>query len=149
MKYSKIKPVLVAIREEFVEHVAKNELSFPLDDLAGACGICSYLVWKTLKEMGYEPVFHMNDCHCFVTVGRYYIDLTLKQFFSNADDVFFRPHPYRYETQTWGCVHKKGKIATTEYGIEKLFSGWLDANNPFLQRKPLPEIHYGNISFNH
>ena len=139
MNYDQVKYVLTAIREEFVEHVAKNDLKFPLDDLEGACGICSYLVFQALTQMGLNPVFHMNDCHCYITVEKHYIDLTLRQFAGGAEQVFFHNHPYRIESTSFGFVHRHGKTARCENGMKKLFGEWENYNNPFQQRTPLPE----------
>jgi hypothetical protein len=139
MSTARIKYIATAVREEFVEHVVKNDLKFRISDLGGACGICSYLVFRALKQAGYNPVFHMNDFHCFVTVNGYYIDLTLKQFAGGAEEVFFHRHPYRIESTSFGFVHRRGKTATTEGQLQKMFAGWFDENNPFQQKVPLPE----------
>jgi hypothetical protein len=139
MNIQRVKYVVTAIREEFVEHVVKNNLSFQIDRLGGACGICSYLVFRALKEMGLKPVFHMNDCHCYVTWNGYYIDLTLKQFAGCADEVFFQDHPYRIESTSFGFVHRPGKTATTEAQLQRMFRGWMDEHNPFQQKVPLFE----------
>ena len=86
--------------------------------------------------MGYRPVFHMNDNHCFVTVDEYYVDLTLKQFVPHVDPVFFEDHPYRIENGNWGFVHRIKRKATTEKAIRRLFNQWPDNLNPFKQSIP-------------
>ena len=140
MKYETTKEALTSLRKQFVEHVVKHDLHFPIDDLAGACGICSLLAFRMLKRMGYHPSFHMNDDHCFVTVEDYYVDLTLTQFAPDADEVFFYNHPYRLEKRGVNA-HKRGDTATTERAIRKLFEEWDDQGNPFKQTLPkLPKV---------
>lgn len=133
-----VRTALLALREQFVEHVVKHDLHFPIDDLEGACGICSLLAFRKLKRMGYRPIFHMNEDHCFVTVEDYYVDLTLSQFVPHVGPLFFEDHPYRIEDGRWGFVHrsKKKNRATTERAIRKLFRGWDRTQNPFTQNIP-------------
>ena len=132
MKYETTKAALKSLRDKFIDHTVKHKLPFSLSDLGGACGICSFLAFRMLKRMGYSPVFHMNDSHCFVTADGYWVDLTLTQFAPDADEVFFRNHPYRLEKR--GVLpHKKGETAKTERAIRKLFEEWRDHENPFKQ----------------
>ena len=142
MKLDQVKIALIAIRENFVEHCVKHDLRFPIDDLEGACGICSLLVFRMLKKMRYRPVFHMNNDHCFVTVNGYWIDLTLKQFIPHIDPVFFENHPYRTKSDRY-FAHRSKKKATTERCIRRLFAKWPKDQNPFKQNIPnLPKsIH--------
>lgn len=137
MKYTATKEVLTSLRDRFIAHTVKRKLPFPLSDLAGACGICSFLVFRMFKRMGRRPVFHMNYDHCFVTADGYWIDLTLTQFASDADEVFFYKHPYRMEKRGVNA-HQKGRTATTERAIRRLFKKWSDHENPFKQ--PLPKL---------
>lgn len=141
MKYKAVKQALTDIRDRMIDHVAKNNWPFSLSDLAGACGICSLLAFRMLKQMGYRPVFHMNDIHCFVTVKGYWVDLTLTQFAPDADEVFFYDHPYRLEKQGSGFVHRRGRRATTERQIRRLFAKWHEHENPYKQKLPqLPKV---------
>jgi hypothetical protein len=135
MKYETTKQALTSLRDRFIDHTVKHKLLFSLSDLGGACGICSLLAFRMLKKMGYRPVFHMNHDHCFVTAGGYWVDLTLTQFVPEADEVFFHPHPYRMER---GGVkpHQRGRTATNERAIRKLFARWGDHENPFKQTLP-------------
>lgn len=137
MKYESTKEALTSLRDRFIDHTVKRKLPFSLSDLGGACGICSFLVFRMLKSMGRRPVFHMNEDHCFVTADGYWVDLTLTQFAPDADEVFFRKHPYRME-KCGVNAHKKGRIATTERAIRKLFVEWAVQENPFKQ--PLPKL---------
>ena len=140
MRYKATKEALTNLRDRFIDHTVKHKLPFSLSDLAGACGICSFLAFRMLKNMGYRPVFHMNDSHCFVTVDGYWVDLTLTQFAPDADEVFFHDHPYRLEKRGVSA-HRKGETATTERGIRKLFEEWTDDSNPFKQKLPkLPKV---------
>jgi hypothetical protein len=137
-----VKTALLDLRKQFVKHCVKHNLYFCIDNLGGACGVVSFLAFRMLKQMGYRPVFHMNDYHCFVTVENYYVDLTLKQFVPHAGPLFFENHPYRIETGRGGFVHrsKKKDRATTERAIRKLFFGWETNQNPFTQKLPtIPE----------
>ena len=140
MRYKTTKEALTRLRDSFIDHTVKHKLPFSLSDLAGACGICSLLAFRMLKRMGYRPVFHMNDDHCFVTADGYWIDLTLTQFAPDADEVFFRDHPYRLEKRGVNA-HQRGRRATTERAIRKLFAKWGDHENPFKQTLPkLPKV---------
>ena len=140
MKYETTKQALTNLRDRFIDHTAKHNLQFSLSDLAGACGIVSFLAFRMLKRMGYRPVFHMNDCHCFLTVEGYWVDLTLTQFAPDADEVFFYDHPYRLEKRGVSA-HRRGRTATTERAIRKLFKQWDDYGNPFKQSLPqLPKV---------
>ena len=137
MKYETTKEALTSLRDRFIDHTVKHKLPFSLSDLGGACGICSFLAFRMLRRMGYRPVFHMNDAHCFVTADGYWIDLTLTQFAPDADEVFFCDHPYRLEKRGVSA-HKNGKTAKTEKAIRNLFKEWRDHENPFKQ--PLPKL---------
>lgn len=140
MKYEKVKQALTDIRNTMIDHTVKHKLPFSLSDLAGACGICSFLSFRMLRRMGYRPVFHMNDIHCFVTVEGYWVDLTLTQFAPNADEVFFYKFPYRKDTSE-GFVHRTGRRATTERRIRRFFAKWGDHQNPFKQKIPnIPKV---------
>jgi hypothetical protein len=140
MKYETTKLALTNLRDNFLDHTAKRNLQFSLSDLAGACGVVSFLAFRMLKRMGYRPVFHMNDVHCFITVEGYWVDLTLTQFAPDADEVFFYDHPYRLEKRGVSA-HRKGKTATTERAIRKLFTKWDDYGNPFKRSLPkLPKV---------
>ena len=139
MSHETTKLALTNLRDSFLDHTAKRNLQFSLSDLAGACGVVSFLAFRMLKRMGYRPVFHMNDAHCFITVEGYWVDLTLTQFAPDADEVFFRNHPYRLEKRGVS-PHKRGRTATTERAIRKLFTKWDDYGNPFKQTlPPLPK----------
>jgi hypothetical protein len=53
-------------------------------DLAGACAIASYTLYRCLIKLGYQPKLIMADsgcgCHCWVELNNYIIDLTATQF---------------------------------------------------------------------
>ena len=143
MKHDRIRIAMVNLREEIVEYVMRHDLPFPVDDLAGACGICSLLAFRVLKKMGLRPVFHMNRYHCFVTVGRWWVDLTLSQFAPIVDPVFIESHPYRYSVDRYGFVHASGQQATTERAIQAMFDEWPEEQNPFKQK--IPNIRLTNL----
>ena len=142
MKTVKVRQGLEAIRNEMLDLTAKHRLPFSLSDLGGACGICSYLAFRMLKDMGYRPTFHMNEDHCFVTVEGYWVDLTLTQFAPDADEVFFYQYPYRRDRRGAGFVHRSEKKAKTERGIRRLFADWPKDQNPFKQKRipKLPKV---------
>lgn len=137
MKHNATIEALTSLRDRFINHTVKRKLPFSLSDLGGACGICSFLVFRMLKSMGHRPVFHMNYAHCFVTADGYWVDLTLTQFAPDAAKVFFCKHPYRMEKRGVNA-HQKGRTATTERAIRKMFKEWSDLANPFKQ--PLPKL---------
>ena len=136
MDHKHIKAKLLRLRRKMQRHVKKNDLPFPSDDLGGACGLCSYMAFRMLKEIGYNPILRMNNEHCFLTLGKYYIDLTLAQFFPNTGDLYFKDHPYRYEHNIV-CVHQIKRSARTIQEARRLFRGWPPEQNPFRQRLPL------------
>ncbi len=143
MKHDRIRIAMTNVREDLVDYVMRHDLPFPADDLAGACGICSLLAFRMLKKMGYRPIFHMNRYHCFVTVGHWWVDLTLSQFAPLLDPVFVEPHPYRYEISgPYGFVHESAHQARTETQIRKLFDEWPEEQNPFKQK--IPNLHLTN-----
>ena len=143
MKHDRIRIAMENLREEIVDYVMRNDLPFPVDDLAGACGICSLMAFRVLKKMGLHPIFHMNRYHCFVTVGRWWVDLTLSQFTPRVDPIFFETHPYRYDIGAYGCVHTSTQHATTERAIQALFDEWPEEQNPFKQK--IPNIRLTNL----
>jgi hypothetical protein len=53
-------------------------------NLAGACAIASYSMYRALIKLGYNPKFIVADsgcgCHCWVEIDSYVIDLTATQF---------------------------------------------------------------------
>ncbi len=53
-------------------------------NLAGACAIASYAMYRALIKFGYKPEFIIADsgcgCHCWISLDDYIIDLTATQF---------------------------------------------------------------------
>lgn len=94
------------------------------------------MVFRMLRKMGYRPIFRMNNEHCFVTLGKYYIDLTLAQFFPNTGNLYFEDHPYQQENYKVS-VHTIKRSGRTLKEVRKLFRGWPPEQNPFRQRLPL------------
>ncbi len=139
MNLAKVTRAMTRLRENFIEFCVKEELWFDISDLEGACGICSYMVFVTLRNMGLRPTFHMNDDHCFVTCDRYWIDLTLTQFDFSVEQVYIHDYPY-LRPQRGAIPHRSMETATTEKQIRRLFSEWPEDQNPFKQRIPnLPQ----------
>jgi len=103
------------------------------------CGVSSYLVFLKLKELGYKPIFYMNSIHCFVMLGEYYIDLTIKQFDENAPEIYFEKTRYP-NVNGWENIHRKRKKAITQVEMKKLFRDWPNDQNPFKVKKRLPVI---------
>ena len=94
MNPTKVKKAMMRLRRRVENSCHKNELPFSPNTLAGACGICSFLVFRVLKRMGLRPVFHINNDHAFVTVvleRKHWVDLTLTQFHHTFSDVFVEP----------------------------------------------------------
>ena len=75
---TEIKSALVILRNQ-LELYAKTH-GHNYTSLRCLCGVSSYLVFLKLKELGYQPIFYMNENHCFTMINGYYIDLTIKQF---------------------------------------------------------------------
>lgn len=71
------------IRSE-VERWIKGNPDIDQYDLAGACAIASYTIYRCLIKLGYNPKFIMADsgcgCHCWVELNDTVIDLTATQF---------------------------------------------------------------------
>lgn len=132
---AKMRVALLDLRREMIKHIEKHNMPFNPTDLAGACGLCSALVFRFLKRRGYKPVFRMNHWHCFVTVNTYYADLTLKQFNRNAPNVYFEAIPYNHD-HGMGNVHKTNRSAKTAKQIRRIFRGWPSEQNPFRQKLP-------------
>ena len=137
MNPKEIKRTLKVTRLQIEDYIQKRKLWFNPEDLGSACGLCSVMVFQTLKKLGCRPTFHMNDWHCFVTVDGHWADLTLKQFDHKAPEVYFSPRPFR-KVPYYGNVHKKSQSAKTVKRIRKLFRDWPKEQNPFLQRLPTP-----------
>ena len=127
---------MIRLRKRVEDLCYRNELPFSPNTLGGACGICSYLVFRILKRKGLAPTFHINNDHCFVTVEldtKYWVDLTLTQFVPMSDLVFLADHPYRLKGD-W--IHRSTRHATSVKEIRGLFSNWPDEQNPFKQKLP-------------
>jgi hypothetical protein len=94
------------------------------------CGISSYMLFRYFRSVGLRPTFCMNDNHCFLRLGEYWVDLTLTQFDGKAPTVWFRRKPYKTLPDV-GNVHRASKKARTYKKIRKLFRGWPIEQNPF------------------
>jgi len=129
MNNHKIRTLLKSVRRKLGEHIITHKWRHTSSrELEGLCGISSYLLFKTFKELGYKPIFCMNDMHCFLLVNDYYIDLTLKQFGSRYPYISIRKSPFK--------VQGMDRTAKTEKRIKRLFNGWDATQNPFKQRLP-------------
>ena len=135
MNTKEIKKVLRATRKKLEQYIKHRKLWFNPEDLGGACGLSSAMVFRVLKDLGYRPVFHMNDYHCFVTVNGYWADLTLKQFNDVCPEVYLSRQPYRKD-HGYGNVHKRSQSAKTERKMRRLFQEWPSEQNPFRQKLP-------------
>jgi aldehyde:ferredoxin oxidoreductase len=72
----------------------------------------------------------MNDNHCFLRLGEYWVDLTLTQFDKKAPAIWFRRRPYT-KPMPEGQVHRASKKARTYKKLRKMFRGWPVEQNPF------------------
>lgn len=54
-------------------------------DLTGCCVIASTKLMKDLQSAGYEVVMHISECHGYICIGKYVVDVTATQF--NFEDV--------------------------------------------------------------
>jgi hypothetical protein len=135
MNLRKVTRAMTRLRENFIEFCVREELPYDITDLECACGVCSYMVFVTLRNMGYRPTFHMNDNHCFVTCDKYWIDLTLTQFDLSVEQVYIHDYPY-LRTRSGIVPHQKQDSATTERELRRMFAEWPEDQNPFKQRLP-------------
>lgn len=118
-----IRSILVATRREIANYVSKRNLSNS-HDLVSMCGVSSFILFRLFKEMGYRPTFCMNDGHCFITVGDYWVDLTLKQFDERLPFVYIQKRPC-------GAYHKAEDKGKTLRKVRRMFRGWPPEQNPF------------------
>jgi len=124
-----IRTLLKSIRRSLGDHVEINKWTHSSSvELEGLCGISSYLLFKTFKQLGYKPTFCMNDRHCFLLINDYYIDLTLKQFGSRYPWVSIRKTPFK--------IQEMDDTARTERKIKRMFREWDNTQNPFRQKLP-------------
>lgn len=91
--------------------------------LTGCCAICSYRIFKRLKELGYKPAFVENYYHCFVLCDKYLIDVTASQF--GFGEIYVVPFPYL--RHRWWTVKRR---ATTDQGIRNILSNWSNDQIP-------------------
>jgi hypothetical protein len=126
--------ILEKIRKKMKSHAILTSYSSP-ESLERFCGVCSYIVFRTLKDKGYKPTFHMGDNHCYVTTNGYWVDLTLKQFNKKCPSIYLKKRPYARD-DGYGNVHKADNSAKTEAKIKRMFTGWGKEQNPFRQRLP-------------
>jgi len=89
------KQVLRSARRKMERYAARDNSVSDIDSLNCLCGISTYVLFVCFKEMGYNPVFCMNDNHCFLRMGGYWIDLTLRQFNGKCPKIYFKKKPYR------------------------------------------------------
>ena len=130
MNQKHIKSILKQIREELQCYAIRNHRYYGVRDLNCMCGIGAYLTFSVLKRFGYDPVFHMNSDHCFVTLDGYWLDVTLTQFDAKCPTVWFKRKPYA--PKDWrGKIHVSKHSAKTEAKIKRLFRGWPRQQNPF------------------
>ena len=121
--------LLKSIRQTLGNHIEKHNWRYSSkEELEGMCGVSSYLLFKTFKQLGYKPTFCMNDEHCFLKVNDYYIDLTLRQFKKRHPQVSIRKVPLK--------VQKIQYTAKTEKKIKRLLIQWDNTQNPFKQKLP-------------
>src|ERR1039458_5323492 len=85
---TEIVSILTPIRNEMELYAKRHH--YNESTLGSLCGIASYLVFLKLKELEYGPVFCMNDNHCFVMIGDYYVDLTINQFDKDLPKIYFK-----------------------------------------------------------
>jgi hypothetical protein len=138
-----VKRTLREGRSKMQTYAAKSSMA-NTDTLSCLCGISTYVLFVFLKENGYNPVFCMNDLHCFLKLDGYWIDLTLRQFVRKAPQIYCRRTPYQHDEFGRG-VHAAKQSAKTLKKVRRMFKGWPLEQNPFKQ-KGLPKIHTFEIT---
>lgn len=131
-----IRTILRNVRKQIVSYAEKYYPNTCPIDLAGWCGIASYLVFLKLVSLGYEPTFNMNDYHCYITLGGYWLDLTLKQFNGKCPLIYCRKKPFTQDNG-YGNIHVQDEMATSEQSIRRLFEGWDKDQNPYRLKPPI------------
>lgn len=138
MNRRQIRNALKEARTVLEVYSSRQGKHFRRDDLNCMCGISSYVLFLFFKALGERPVFCMNDNHCFLRVGEYWVDLTLTQFNSKCPSVWFRKRPYTKD-DGYGNVHRASETGRTLKKIRRMFRGWPHDQNPF-KCKGLPYI---------
>jgi hypothetical protein len=98
------------------------------DDLAGACAIASYTLWRVLRRRGHKADFiacYYTDysAHCWVELTGYIIDLTATQFDPDHPPVRIFPAHKKPKSEYSGTIVKNTKA------IKELFENW-DSQSP-------------------
>jgi len=90
--------------ERLQQAVGMNEPSaqFWFEDLGMMCGVCTYKLFKELTAAGYSPVFANSDCHAFILLDGYIVDVTATQF-GVTRKVMIRKHKKK-EAFEWTVV---------------------------------------------
>jgi hypothetical protein len=128
--------ILDILREDAtkVREWAVKEANDPL--LSCWCAICSYWIFKSLKNRKLNPIFaavteEADDCHCFVVCNGYLIDCTATQF-GCKDEIVIR----KVEEATkkyWNF--KKAVKCKTIGDIAKEMEIWPEWQNPFFNNE--------------
>lgn len=106
-------------------------------DLSEWCGICSYRLLKKLgKELskkGFTSHLALSDCHAFVLIGGYIVDVTATQFGHRNKVMFAKSAHHCSDKYAW-CVDTKIHWKNTQ-ALKKEFKTWPDYQIPFEIRK--------------
>lgn len=138
MNVRRIRKVLAEARAILEVYSSRQGAHFRKDDLNCMCGISSYVLFLYFKGLNLRPTFCMNDYHCFIRLGEYWVDLTLTQFNSKCPSVWFRRRPYT-KNDGYGNVHRAIQKARSIKKIRRLFRAWPHDQNPF-KCKGLPKL---------
>lgn len=125
------------------QYVFRQRQSWNAESLSCMCGISTYVLFVTFKKMGYKPMFCMNDDHCFLRMGDYWIDLTLTQFDTKFPKVYCQKNPHGPYGNHDTNMHRISKKARTITKLQRMFRAWPKDQNPF-KLKGLPIISVSN-----
>ena len=139
MNLKLVRVALKEARKNLEGYATKQGWHFRTYKLNCMCGISTYILFVFFKELGYRPTLCMNDNHCFLKLGNYWVDLTLTQFNIKCPSVWFKRRPYRKD-DGYGNVHRITWKGKTIPKVRKMFRRWPKDQNPFKQKgMPMPK----------
>jgi len=121
---------IVKLREEVVNNVILKEDNYFNLKMSGFCANMSFLVFNYLKSYGENPLFVVNDNHCFILLEENILDLTATQFIVKRGGYYDKVYvDFRTDNGAWAekCIFNSNDQ------IEKYFatSDWPYEQNPF------------------
>ena len=121
---------IVKLREEVINNVILKEDNYFNLKMSGFCANMSFLIFNYLKSHGENPLFVVNDNHCFILLEENILDLTATQFLVKRGGYYDKVHvDFRSDNGAWA----EKCILDSNDQIEKYFatSNWPDEQKPF------------------